>query len=103
MEAALVSTEWLAGHLGDPDLRIVDATWYMPQNRRDPRAEFAEAHVPGAVFFDVDGISDRTTSLPHMLPDAETFGRAISALGVGNRDRVVAYGGKNLVAAARAW
>lgn len=103
MAAALVSTEWLAGHLGDPEVRIVDATWYMPQARRDPRAEFAETHIPGAVFFDIDGISDSATSLPHMLPDADTFGRAVSALGISNGDRVVAYGGRNLVGAARAW
>jgi thiosulfate/3-mercaptopyruvate sulfurtransferase len=103
MASALVSTGWLAGHLGDPEVRIVDATWYMPQARRDPSAEFAETHIPGAVFFDIDAISDRTTSLPHMLPDAETFARAVSALGISRRDRVVAYGGKNLVGAARAW
>jgi thiosulfate/3-mercaptopyruvate sulfurtransferase len=100
---ALVSTDWLAAHLNDPDLRIVDATWYMPQAGRDARAEFAEAHIPGAVFFDIDAIADRSTSLPHMLPDAETFGRAAGALGIGNGHRVIAYGAKNLVGAARAW
>jgi len=101
--AALVSTDWLATHLDDPDVRIVDATWYMPQAGRDARAEFAEAHIPGAVFFDIDAIADRSTSLPHMLPDAETFGRAVGTLGIGNGHRVIAYGGKNLVGAARAW
>jgi len=101
--AALVSTDWLATHIDDPDLRIVDATWYMPNAGRDARAEFVQAHIPGAVFFDIDVIADRRTSLPHMLPDAETFGRAVGALGIGNRHRVIAYGGKNLVGAARAW
>lgn len=103
MASALVSTAWLAAHLGDPEVRIIDATWYMPQAGRDPRAEFAEAHIPGAAFFDIDAIADHATDLPHMLPDAATFARAVSALGVGNGHRVVAYGGKNLVGAARAW
>jgi thiosulfate/3-mercaptopyruvate sulfurtransferase len=103
MMPAIVSTHWLAAHLRDPDLRIIDATWYMPQLKRDPRAEFAAAHIPGAVFFDIDAIADHSTSLPHMLPDAETFARAVGALGIGSGDRVVAYGGKHLVASARAW
>jgi thiosulfate/3-mercaptopyruvate sulfurtransferase len=103
MMPAIVSTPWLAAHLRDPDLRIIDATWYMPQLKRDPRAEFAAAHIPGAVFFDIDAIADHSTSLPHMLPDAETFARAVGALGIGSGDRVVAYGGKHLVASARAW
>jgi thiosulfate/3-mercaptopyruvate sulfurtransferase len=103
MMPAIVSTHWLAAHLRDPDLRLIDATWYMPQLKRDPRAEFAAAHIPGAVFFDIDAIADHSTSLPHMLPDAETFAHAVGALGIGSGDRVVAYGGKHLVASARAW
>ena len=67
---ALVTTEWLAQNLGKRDVRIVDGSWHMPQLKRDARAEFAQAHMPGAVFFDIDAISDRTTSLPHMLPRA---------------------------------
>ena len=67
----LVTTEWLAKHLADPDLRVVDGTWHMPHLKRDPRAEFAAAHVPGAVFFDIDAIADHSTTLPHMLPTAE--------------------------------
>ena len=103
MIPALVTTEWLAAYLGDPGLQIVDATWYMPEARRDARAEFARAHIPGAVFFDIDEIADRSTSLPHMLPDAEAFARAVGALGIGSGARVIAYGGKNLIASARAW
>src|SRR6185503_13392721 len=85
---ALVSTEWLAKHLGEPDLRVVDGTWHMPQLGRDARAEYAQAHIPGAVFFDIDRIADRTTALPHMLPTAETFAAAVVALGIGSGDRV---------------
>jgi thiosulfate/3-mercaptopyruvate sulfurtransferase len=103
MMPSIVSTGWLAAHLGDPDLRIIDATWYMPQLERDARAEFAAAHIPGAVFFDIDAIADHSTSLPHMLPVAEAFASAVGALGIGNGDRVVAYGGKHLVASARVW
>ncbi|HEU5323117.1 MAG TPA: 3-mercaptopyruvate sulfurtransferase [Methylomirabilota bacterium] len=100
---ALVSTEWLADHLRDPDLRVVDGSWHIPQLRRDPRAEFAQAHVPGAVFFDVDAVADHGTALPHMLPDAETFAREVGALGIGTGDRVVAYDVRGVVSAARVW
>ena len=72
----LVSTDWLAERLGDPGVVVVDATYHLPTAKRDARAEFAEAHIPGATFFDVDGISDRTSSLPHMLPSPEDFKRA---------------------------
>ena len=103
MTSPMVGTDWLAAHLGEPGLRIVDATWYLPHLARDPRDEFTRAHIPGAVFFDIDAIADRSTSLPHMLPDPQTFARAVSGLGVGNGDRVVVYGGKHLIASARAW
>lgn len=99
----LVSTGWLAEHLGAPDLRIVDATWYMPQLGRDARAEFRRAHVPGAVYFDIDEIADRGSSLPHMLPDAAAFARAVGALGIGDGDRVVVYAGRYMSASARVW
>jgi thiosulfate/3-mercaptopyruvate sulfurtransferase len=99
----VVSTGWLAERLGDPDLRIVDATWYLPHLRRDAQAEYRATHVPGAVYFDIDAIADRQQSLPHMLPDAATFGEAVGALGVGDGDRVVVYGGKHLIASARVW
>jgi thiosulfate/3-mercaptopyruvate sulfurtransferase len=99
----VVSTEWLAARLGEPDLRVVDATFYLPHLKRDARAEFVQAHIPGAVFFDIDAIADPGTSLPHMLPSAESFARAVGALGVGSGDRVVAYGGRNMIASARVW
>lgn len=99
----VVSTAWLGEHLGKPGLRVIDATWYLPTLQRDARAEFREAHVPGAVYFDIDAIADRETGLPHMLPDATTFGEAVGALGIGDGDRIVVYGGKYLSASARVW
>ena len=100
---AVVSTEWLAKHLGEPDLRVVDGTWHMPQLRRDARAEFVAEHIPGAVFFDIDGIADHATSLPHMLPTAEAFAEAVGALGIGSDDRVVVYDVRGVISAARVW
>jgi thiosulfate/3-mercaptopyruvate sulfurtransferase len=100
---ALITTEWLAKHLGEADLRVVDGTWHMPRLGRDARAEHAAAHIPGAVFFDIDGIADRATSLPHMLPDAEAFAAAVGALGIGRGDRVVVYDVRGVVSAARVW
>jgi thiosulfate/3-mercaptopyruvate sulfurtransferase len=99
----VVSPAWLAERLGDRDLRVVDATWYLPTLKRDARAEFREAHIPGAVYFDIDAIADQTSGLPHMLPDAATFAEAVGALGIGDGDRVVVYAGKLLTASARVW
>jgi thiosulfate/3-mercaptopyruvate sulfurtransferase len=100
---ALVTTEWLASHLRDADVRVVDGSWHMPQLKRDPRAEFLAAHIPGAVFFDIDGIADRGTPLPHMLPTAEEFAAAVGALGIGSGDHVVTYDTRGVVSAARVW
>jgi thiosulfate/3-mercaptopyruvate sulfurtransferase len=100
---ALVSTAWLAGHLAEPDLKVVDGSWHMPQTKRDPAQEFAEAHIPGAVFFDIDAISDKSTRLPHMLPSPDVFAKAVGALGIGNGDRVIIYDSRNVVSAARVW
>ena len=99
----LVTTDWLAKHLTDPDVRVADGTWHMPQTGRKARAEFEAAHIPGAVFFDIDAIADRTTTLPHMLPKAEDFGAAVGALGIGNSHRVVVYDVRGVVSAARVW
>src|SRR5256885_16547169 len=103
MISPLVSTDWLAAHLRDSDLRVLDATWHMPQLKRDARAEFAEAHVPGAVFFDIDQIADPRTSLPHMLPRASDFAHKVGQLGIGDRDRVIVYDARGVVSAARVW
>jgi thiosulfate/3-mercaptopyruvate sulfurtransferase len=99
----LVSAGWLAAYLGEPDLRVVDATFYLPHLGRDARAEFEQAHLPGAVFFDIDAIADHTTTLPHMLPAPSAFADAVGALGIGTGDRVVAYGAPGLIASARVW
>jgi thiosulfate/3-mercaptopyruvate sulfurtransferase len=97
----LVSTDWLAAHLGE--VRVVDASWYMPDEKRDPAKEFEAGHIPGAVFFDIDGIADHTTDLPHMLPTPGEFSRAVGALGVGDGETVVVYDGSGLFSAPRVW
>jgi thiosulfate/3-mercaptopyruvate sulfurtransferase len=99
----LVTTGWLAAHLRDPHVRIIDASFAMPGTVPRPVDEYAKAHVPGAVFFDVDAVADRTSSLPHMYPAAEQFARDVSALGVSDDDLVVAYDSGNWLGAARAW
>ena len=99
----LVSTGWLEAHLGAPDLRILDASWYLPDEGRDARAEFAARHIPGARFFDIDDISDSRSALPHMAPPVEKFVSRMRALGVGDGHRVVVYDGAGLFSAARVW
>lgn len=100
---ALVSTDWLAAHLTAPDVRIVDASWYLPQQKRDPKAEYAAAHIPGAVYFDIDEISDTTSPLPHMLPAAEKFASRVRRLGLGDGNRIVVYDGQPMMSACRVW
>lgn len=99
----LVSTEWLAAHLDAPDLRILDASWYLPQMGRDGRAEYDAAHIPGARFFDIDEISDKRSVLPHMAPPVEMFVSRMRAMGIGDGHRVVVYDGAGLFSAARVW
>jgi thiosulfate/3-mercaptopyruvate sulfurtransferase len=99
----LVTPEWLARNLTRRDVRIVDGSWHMPQLKRDARAEFAAAHIPGAVFFDIDAIADHATSLPHMLPSAREFARTVGGLGIGARDRVIVYDTRGVASAARVW
>lgn len=99
----LVSTDWLAAHLNDPDLRIVDASWYMPAQNRNARAEYDAGHIPGARFFDIDDISDHRSALPHMAPPVEKFMSRLRAMGVGDGHQVVIYDGAGLFSAARVW
>ena len=101
---ALVSTEWLADRLGRPGIRPIDASWYLPDSRRDPAAEYEAGHIPGAIFFDLDAHSDPATSLPHMLPSAESFTEAMSRLGLNDSDTLVVYDGSGVnLSAARVW
>jgi thiosulfate/3-mercaptopyruvate sulfurtransferase len=100
---SLVSTDWLAQHLGEPDLAIVDSSWFMPASGRNGREEYLQAHVPGARFLDIDELSDRANPAPHMLPSAAEFGSAMERLGVGRGDRVVVYDNSPIRAAARGW
>jgi thiosulfate/3-mercaptopyruvate sulfurtransferase len=99
----LVSTEWLAAHLNDPDVTVVDGSFYLLTTGRDGNAEYLAEHIPGAVRFDIDAIADHATSLPHMLPSAEEFAAAAGALGIGDNDTIVVYDGVGLYGAPRVW
>lgn len=103
MTSPLVSTAWLQERLGSPDIRVIDASWHFPQAGRSARAEFEDAHIPGAVFFDVDEIADLNSPLPHMLPPAEKFASRVQKLGIGDGSTVVAYDAHGILASARAW
>jgi thiosulfate/3-mercaptopyruvate sulfurtransferase len=103
MTDPLVSTGWLGERLDDPNVRIVDATWYMPAENRSGRAEYEEAHIPGAVFFDIDEIADPTTDLPHMLPTPEAFAKAAGALGLRREATIVVYDAQGIFSAPRVW
>ena len=103
MNNDIVSTEWLADHLGSPDIAIIDASWHLPTANRDAKKEFAAAHIPGAQFFDIDELSDTASSLPHMLPSPERFSSRMRRMGIGDGKRIVAYDSVGLFSAARAW
>ena len=97
----IVSVDLLKQHLSE--VRVVDASWYMPAEKRDPKAEFEAAHIPSAVFYDIDALSDQNSPLPHMLPGPEKFGRDAGALGLGDGDMIVVYDGTGVYSAPRAW
>jgi thiosulfate/3-mercaptopyruvate sulfurtransferase len=99
----LVSTGWLADHLKDPYLRILDASWYLPDMARDSLVEYNSAHIPGARFFDIDEVSDHRSELPHMVPPVEKFMSRMRKLGVGDGHQIVVYDGAGLFSAARVW
>ena len=99
----LVSTEWLASELGKNDLRVIDASLFLPDHGRNARQEFEAAHIPGAVFMDLDEIVDTSSGLPHMLPPAEKFASRMQALGLGDGSRIVVYDNSPLKSSARAW
>lgn len=102
-DSPLVSTEWLAAHIDAPDLRIVDGSWYLPSAQRDPLDEYRRGHIPGAVFFDIDDISDTSSPYPHMLPSPEKFSSRARELGIGDGVRVVVYDGMGIFSAPRVW
>jgi thiosulfate/3-mercaptopyruvate sulfurtransferase len=99
----LVSTAWLAERLGLADVQIVDGSWWMPAENRSGHGEYLDAHIPGAIFFDIDAIADRTVDLPHMLPTPEAFAGAVGALGLSREATVVCYDSFGIRAAARVW
>jgi thiosulfate/3-mercaptopyruvate sulfurtransferase len=100
---SLVDTAWVADHLDDPAVRIVDGSWHLPPTGRNGKDEYGEAHIPGAVYFDIDAISDPDSSLPHMMPTAEAFAAAVSDMGIGNDHRVIVYDADGLFSAPRVW
>jgi len=99
----VVSCAWLAERLDAPDIRVIDATWFMPSDPRDAKALFAERRIPGASFFDIDEISDTSSDLPHMLPAPEKFASRMKKRGVGDGTRVVVYDNQGIFSAARVW
>lgn len=100
---ALIEPEWLQQNLSAPNVKVVDGSWYLSTAQRDPRAEYAGAHIAGARFFDIESVCDPVTSLPHMLPSPEAFSAAVGGLGIGNGDQVVVYDGAGLLSAPRVW
>ena len=99
----LVSTQWLNDHLSAPDIRIADASWYLAAANREAKAEYRDGHIPGAVFFDIDEISDTASPYPHMLPSPEKFASRVKKLGLGDGNRIVVYDGAGVFSAARVW
>lgn len=100
---ALVSTDWLANNIGNESVVILDATWHLPPLQKDAKADFEKAHIDGAIYFDIDAISDANNDLPHMLPSASKFGQAIGDMGINNDTHVVVYDAYGLFSAARVW
>jgi len=99
----IVTTDWLATRLGNPDLVVLDGSFYLPAQKRDAAAEYAAGHIPGAIRFDIEEIADHASTLPHMLPSPEEFGRMAGALGIGDQDTIVAYDGLGMFASPRVW
>ena len=99
----IVETDWLAAHLDAPDLVVFDGSWHLPTTGRDPKAEYLAGHVPDALFFDIDDLSDEKSSLPHMLPSTVKFASRMKKMGVGDGMRIVVYDTQGLFSAARVW
>lgn len=99
----LVSAQWLLQHHDDPDVKVIDGSWYLPQQGRDAIADYTAGHIPSAVYFDLDGHSDKSSDLPHMMPSAEVFAAAVSGLGISNSDHIIIYDGLGFMSAPRIW
>ncbi len=99
----IVETDWLAAHLSSPDLVVLDGSWHLPTANRDAKAEYLEAHIPGAMFFDIDEFSDETSKLPHMLPSTVKFASRVKKMGIGDGARIVVYDTTGIFSAARVW
>src|SRR5262245_3321533 len=99
----LVETDWLASHLATPGLVVLDGSMHLPTAKRDAKAEYRAEHIPGALFFDIDDIADKSSPLPHMLPPAEKFASRVKAMGIGDGMHIVAYDSEGLYSAARVW
>jgi thiosulfate/3-mercaptopyruvate sulfurtransferase len=103
MQNPFVTTEWLAARLDDPNVAIVDGSWFLPTANRKPHEEYLAGHIPGAVYFDMDEIADKSTGLPHMLPSPEAFATEVGALGIGDGMTIVIYDESGLFSAPRVW
>ena len=103
MQNPFVTTDWLAAHLGEPTVAIIDASWFLPSANRRPHEEYLVGHIPGAVFFDIDAIADKSTDLPHMLLAPDEFARQVGALGIGDGMTIVIYDEAGLFSAPRVW
>ncbi len=101
--SALVTTQWLQDHLDAPDIVVVDGSYYLPAMKRNAREEYLAGHIPGAVYFDIDAISDHSNDLPHMLPSPEAFSSAMRSMGIGDGSTIVVYDGVGLFSAPRVW
>lgn len=102
-DTPFVSTEWLASRLSDPDLQVIDGSWHLPTQSRNGRLEYEQAHIPGAIFLDIDALADGTAGLPHMLLDDAAFGRGAGRLGISSSKTLVVYDGSGLFSAPRVW
>ena len=103
MDTPFVTTDWLAAHLDDPNVVVLDGSWHMPNATRNAQAEYLAGHIPGAVFFDIDGVADTSTDLPHMLPSPSDFARMVGALGISEAMTIVIYDELGLFSAPRVW
>lgn len=103
LHSPLIDAEWLTKHLHSADVVVLDATFFLPNQGRDAQQEYAAAHIPGARFFDIDAIADRSNPLPHMLPSPDFFAACVGQLGIDNQTHVVVYDNNSFMASARVW